>query len=180
MASNLRDRGFPSAKEYRENKSDKRNTPYNSSTSEVTMPYRGSQYMGATQSSPHEDTLNKLVTAYNSRAFANPKAPLLSRMSADYVTDDTDERAYMSGLNLMNHAGNRLGFVSSNVTPQTTGYYAGIDNLPFGANPYSRQFSTPLGTIAADYDGDGTASLSFEGSPSNPYIYLAQILSQLR
>ena len=166
MASNLRDRGFPSAKEYKPNKSDKKNAIMNDTMEQFpswALRYEG----GATRENP---TLNKLISAYNSKAIVNPNMPLVSKTRNDYVTDDTDERAFMGGLDFRNHNGDRIGFAHTNVTPTSSGYYAGIDRLPLGDNYYSKEFNTPYGTFGAEYDGDGTASISYESSPNVYYL----------
>lgn len=173
MASNLRDRGYPSAKSYVPNRSDKRNAVMNGNVD--YLPFRGSQQMtGGFVPTDRRDMLDKLLTAYNNRAFGS-NAPMVQRIGNDYVTDDTDERAYMSGLNLRNPNGERMAFVSRDISPSSSAYYAGIDNLPFGATPVNKSVTTPLGTFGADYDGDGTASLSYESSP-----YLMALANLLR
>ena len=165
MARNLRDSGYPSAKSYVPNRSDKRNTNMNGSVD--YFPYRGSQ--GITEGyEPVErrDALDKLITAYNNRAFGNPSAPLLSRGGIDYVDDNTDSRAYDSNLALWAKSGDRLGFAGRNVVDGGPSMYsAGIDNLPFGERYVNKEIATPLGTFGAEYDGDGTAALSYETSP---------------
>ena len=164
--SNLRDRGYPSAKSYRPNKSDKKNTPMTGSMQ--ALPVKAIQRdEGGTRQNP---AIDKLLTAYNSRAFGNPNMPLINKIGVDYVTDDTDDRAYMSGFDFRNREGDRLGFVHSDVAPTRTGYYAGIDNLPFGENYFDKEVNTPLGTFGAEYDGDGTASLSYKTSPNVYYL----------
>jgi hypothetical protein len=168
IMANLRDKGYPSAKEYRANRSSKKTavldntTPFSFSS--------GNSNLGVRESSPGEGLMNRLLTEYNSRAFGNPSAPLISRTNMGYVTDDTDSRAYLSGYNLRDHDNNRLAFANRDVRPDRTGYYVGIDNLPFGETPYNKIFNTPLGTISADYDGDSTAALSYETSPNVYYI----------
>ena len=171
--SNLRDRGYPSAKEYMPNRSDKREAILNNKT--MAYPTSALQ-VDETVARPNPN-LDKLISAYNSKAIVNPNKPLARKVGVDYVTDDTDERAYMGGLNFDNHNGDRLGFAHYDIRPDRTGYYAGIDNLPLGENPYNKELKTPIGTFGADYDGDGTASLSYESSPNLYYIKaLANIL----
>lgn len=172
MASNLRDRGFPSAKEYKPNRSDKQNALMTSKVEPrviKTLQIEG----GATRSNPNVD---KLISAYNNKVYGNPNMPLVNKIGVDYVTDDTDERAYMGGLDFRNRNNDRLGFAHYDVRPDSTGYYAGIDNLPFGTNEYSKEFNTPYGTFGTDYDGDGTATLSYESSPN---LYYAKALANL-
>lgn len=174
MARNLRDRGYPSAKSYVPNRSDKRNAVMNGNVD--YFPFNGSQAITeGYEPVERRDALDKLITAYNNRAFGNPSAPLLQRTSTDYIDDNTDSRGYMSGVDVRNHNDDRLAFAHRDVRPNSTGYYAGIDNLPFGANYVSKDMTTPLGTFGAEYDGDGTASLSYESSP-----YLQALANLLR
>ena len=130
---------------------------------------------GATRTNPNVD---KLISAYNSRAIVNPNMPLARRVGIDYVTNDTDERAYMGGIDLDSRNNGRAAFAHYNVRPDSTGYYAGIDNLPLGENYYSKELNTPLGTFGAEYDGDGTGVLSYETSPQLYYLKaLANLLT---
>jgi len=166
MASNLRDRGYPSANGYRPDYSDKKNLLM--TNEKATVPFHAVQNEGgATRENP---ILNKLMSAYNRKAIVNPNMPLVSKVHDDYVTDDTDERAFLGGLDLRNHNNDRLAFAHANITPTSSGYYAGIDRLPFGANEYSKSVNTPWGTFGAGYDGDGTASISYESSPNVYYL----------
>ncbi len=164
--ANLRDKGYPSAKEYKPNRSDKQNAIMNDTM--ARFPSWAIQYEGgATRSNPNVD---KLISTYNNKVYGNPKMPLVNKIGVDYVTDDTDERAYMGGLDFSNRNNDRLGFAHYDVRPGSTAYYAGVDNLPLGDNYYSKEFNTPYGTFGAEYDGDGTASLSYETSPNLYYV----------
>ena len=129
-----------------------------------------------------ENAINRLITAYNSKAFGNPNAPLLHRSGIDYVTDDTEERAYLSGYDLRDHANNRLAFVNRDATPSRMGYYAGIDNLNpiFGDREVNKDIATPIGNVNLAYDGD-TASVGLELNKDNYYIQaLANLLRGIR
>ena len=94
-----------------------------------------------------EELVDKLVTAYNSRAMANPAAPLVSN------AEDT--------LSAYSRGGDRLGFVTKQRTPDadvpdsryTTRYGAGIDNLPLQGNR-DYEVNTPLGTLDYGHEGD--------------------------
>ena len=165
MARNLRDQGYPSAKSYVPNRSDKRNAVMNGNVD--YFPFNGSQAITeGYEPVERRDALDKLITAYNNRAFGNPSAPLLSRGGLDYIDNNTDSRAYDGLLTLKSRDGNRLGYLGNNVVDGgPTTYSVGIDNLPFGATPVNKSVATPLGTFGADYDGDGTASLSYKSSP---------------
>lgn len=168
---NLRDRGYPSAKN-NYNRSSKKKALMTSDI--ASYPFRGSAYMGETVNQSRPDVLSKLVTAYNSKAFGNPNAPLMNRYGADYVTND-DERAFDSGIALSNRDNNRLGYINKDVRPGQTTYSLGVDNLPFGGNMYDREITTPLGNIGLNYDGDGTASLNYQTSPN---VYYLQALAK--
>ena len=175
--NNLRDRGYPQAKTERVNKSDKQNAifrvgidkPVISKLPDTTPTMPGSPM------TRREKLAQGLVAAYNNRAFGNPNMPLIQRTGVDYVDDDNVERAYMSGYALRDRNNNRLAFTNKDVRSGSTGYYAGIDNLPFGDNVFSKSIDTPLGTFGADYDGDGTASISYESSPN---VYYLQALAK--
>lgn len=170
--ANLRDKGYPQSRTERINRSDRRDALMTDAVS--AFPYAGKTEFGT---NPVEKTgaLDNLVRAYNNRAFGNPKMPLISNSGLDYVADDLDGRAYLSGYNLRDHNNNRLAFVNRDVTPGRTGYYVGIDNLPLGENFVSKEFNTPYGNVTAQYDGDGTASLGYETSPN---VYYLQALAR--
>lgn len=171
--ANLRDKGYPSAKEYRPNRSDKRNALMTGDTSGAF--YAGTQPISS--GFKENDALKKLVTAYNGKAFGVPNAPMLSYGSFDFVDDNTDSRGYDSALAIRAHDGNRLGFLGKNFVDGGNTYYnVGVDNLPFGENTYNRAVNTPFGNLEFEYDGDGTASLSLEGKPNYYIQALANLL----
>lgn len=168
--ANLRDKGYPQSRTERANQGDKRNAVMTNNT--PVMTFRGSQYMGDnTVPSQTQTAIDKLITAYNNRAFGIPNAPMLSNSAFDYVDDNTDSRALDSTIALRNHAGSRLGFAGKNtIDGGNTRYSVGVDNLPFGENTYNGSLNLPFGTLDAEYDGDGTAVLGFESNPNNYYI----------
>ena len=183
MATNLRDRGYSSSMSPTVARKPAMDTVMRSTT--PVNYFQGSQYVSASDAKPAnpkaDEMLNKLVTAYNSKAFANPNAPLLHRSGINYVTEDTDERARLAGFDLRDHDNNRLAFVNKDVTPSRTSYYAGIDNLNpiFGDNEYNQDIPLPMGTINLAYDGD-TASIGLERTKNNYYIQaLARLLGGL-
>lgn len=170
--ANLRDRGYPQSRTEKVNRSDKRNALM---TNDIgAFPYSGRTELG-TNPVERVSALDKLANAYNNRVFGNSKMPLIAPNNIDYVTDDTDERAYMSGYNLRDRNNNRLAFAHRDVRPDRTGYYVGVDNLPYGDNYVSKDITTPFGNITAEYDGDGTASLGYETSPN---VYYLQALAR--
>jgi len=127
------------------------------------------------------DTLNRLVTAYNSKAYANPYAPLLSNDTMDYTTlDGVNHRDQMVSASLRdigNMGGGRLGFVRRDETPSGYTYGVGIDNI---GDPYrgvmDKEVRTPLGTLGYGYDGD-TGYAEF--SPNNQTYNYIQALANL-
>ena len=98
-----------------------------------------------------EELVDKLVTAYNSRAMANPSAPLVSNHRSP---EDSTMAAWSNG-------GDRLGFASRTAIPDEklpdmrwmTRYGAGIDNLPLDGNR-DNEVNTPLGTLDYGHEGD--------------------------
>ena len=174
--NNLRDRGYPQSRTQRENKSQKQNAIFRVGIDNpvVVKQPDTTPTMPGTPHTRREMLAQGLVNAYNNRAFGN-NMPLIQRSGIDYVDDNTDERAYMSGYALRDRDNNRLAFTNKDTRLGSTGYYAGIDNLPFGDNMYSKSIDTPVGTFSADYDGDGTGSLSYETSPN---VYYLQALAK--
>ena len=170
--ANLRDKGYPQSRTEKVNRSDKRNALMSNET--PVMTYKGSMYMGENAvPSDSEVAFNRLVNAYNNKAFGIPNAPMLSRGSADYIDDATDSRAVDNSLALRDHSGNRLGYAGKTVVDAGgTNYHAGIDNLYFlGGGTFDKEFNTPVGTFGVGYDGDGTAY----GSYQSPYYLQALV-----
>lgn len=175
--NNLRDRGYPQSRTERANKSQKENAIFRVGIDNPTRTLlpKTENLDPITPSTRRERLAEELLTAYNNRAYGNPNMPLVQRTGVDYVDDNNDERAYMSGYALRDRNNNRLAFTNKDARLGSTGYYAGIDNLPLGDNMYSKSFDTPVGTFGADYDGDGTASISYETSPN---VYYLQALAK--
>lgn len=173
MAGNLRDRGYPSAKSYKPD-----TVSGNTIVSNQTMPYGSAGfYSGTLDDSGYTNNrtaLDKLITAYNNRAFGS-NAPMISKAVTPYVDDETDSRSYLTNIGLRDRNNNRLGFVSENLRPGSTEYYAGVDNLPFGEEVFDRNITTPVGNFNLNYDGDGTASVGYESSPN---VYYLQALAK--
>ena len=164
---NLRDKGYPQAKTSND-RSAKRNAVMTNNTPYMSMGLPN-QIDSRTYSQP--TALDKLVTAYNNRAFANPNAPLINSFKDDYV-DNNDSRALYSGLDLRSRDNNRLAFANKVVDSNGTNYNAGIDNLYFlGGGTFDKEFNTPVGTFGVGYDGDGTAY----GSYQSPYYLQALV-----
>jgi len=177
MARNLRDKGYPQAKTTRVNKSNKKNAVMNNQVEKVVDPIVQRNAITPTAVNPEKDNLiNKIVTAYNSRAFGNPSAPLLQRTAED-ITNVNGDEGYMSGMALRKNNGDRIGTANKVTYPGETQYNLAIDNLPFGGNYYDKEISTPVGDLYAEYDGDGTLGLSYTSSP-NVY-YLQSLINSL-
>ena len=171
MALNLRDKGYPQARTERVNRSDKRNALMTDQTQPVVAKLPQDMGGGFRQSEG-DKALEKLVTAYNSRAFGNPNAPLVQKFSGEYVDDNYDSRALRSGLNLQTHDGNRLGYVDRDMRVDGTSYGAGIDNLGrlLGEDNYfDKSLNLPLGTLDVGYDGD-TLSANMNIPRDNYYV----------
>ena len=175
--NNLRDQGYPSAREYKWNRSDKRNMPMNNN---VFQPNEG--FLAAPQTikfnEPVENRniVDKLLTAYNNKAF-NTSAPMIQKFGEDYVNDD-DELARRSGFNVYKN-GNRLGFANRNIAATSANYGAGIDNLDpiFGTGTFDKSFNTPFGPVNVGYDS-GTAYANYD-IPQNAY-YIMALINALR
>ena len=168
--NNLRDRGYPQAKTAKPNLSDKRNALMNKNIDALV--YRGGQAAEPDPKAP--SALDRLVAAYNNKAFGSSSMPLINKSSYDYIDDNTDSRANHSQMSLWDHDNNRLGVLTKNVVDDGGTYYgAGIDNLApiLGDRYFSKEFETPLGTLSAEYDGD-TLSAGIE-VPYNKYYLVA-------
>lgn len=154
---NLRDRGYPQARNT-QNFSAKRNMPM---TNDIWQTGEGfwaqAQPLKVAEPVDRTTALDRLVTAYNSRAFANPSMPLVNKSRYDYVDDNTDSRAINNALSLYSRDNNRLGTLVKNVVDDGGTYYgAAIDNLApiLGDRDFYKELNTPIGTLSAEYDGD--------------------------
>ena len=174
--SDLTDRGYPSARSYKPNRSDKRNALMTDSIGNGY--YAGTADMGGGFKQSNADiALERLVNAYNNKAFGNPNAPLIQKYGNDYVDDNYDSRAYMSGLNLNDRNENRLGYIGKDARVDGTTYSLGIDNLSpiLGDNNFDKSINLPIGSLGVDYDGD-TFSASYESPSYNPYLFALKSL----
>ena len=98
-----------------------------------------------------EELVDRLVTAYNSKAMANPVTPLVSNYNSP--ADST--------MSAWSHGGDRLGFATRHRIPDadlpdtryTTRYGAGIDNFPLTGNS-DNEINTLLGTLDYGHEGD--------------------------
>ena len=182
MSTNLRDRGYSSSMSPTVARKPNMDTVMRNTT--PVGYFKGSSVTTTREAQPAnpaaDEMLNGLITAYNSKAFTNPNAPLLHRSGTDYVTNDTDERARLAGIDLRDHNNNRLAFVNRDISPTQTSYYAGVDNLNpiLGDGEYNRDIPIPIGNINLAYDGD-TASVGLKMDKNNYYLQaLARLLGR--
>ena len=151
MAQNLRDRGYPSSKEYRPDRSEKKNLPMTKETpaSKVDAVHR--EVRAITPKA--EELMNKLITAYNNRAFGNTSAPLLTKTDLD--TGDFKQK----GVNVVSHGsqdlGGRLGFANKSFTPNTgVAYNVGLDNGNPNRGTLDVSLNTPNALFGGGFEGE--------------------------
>lgn len=164
--ANLRGKGYPSSRSQ---------AVVRQPNDLVSRNNNGALYAGTSNESRTNPTastqlLSKLITAYNNKAYAHPKAPMIGYSGFDYINGD-GEKAYNEGIALRPNNGTegRYGFIGRDVSESGTNYTAGIDNLPFGENVYDKSIVTPVGTFNINYDGDTTATLGYNSSPRSYY-----------
>lgn len=152
---NLRDRGYPQAKDTT-NRSDKRNTPMKNDTLKEGEGFKSEPI---TEKIPVTSALERLVNAYNNRMYGNPNAPLLN-----YSHIDSLDGASMNGINVMRQGSpdlsGRLGFVNKWVGPNETSYNIGLDNGSPNRGLFDIAANTPIGSAHAGYE-DATNYLSY-------------------
>lgn len=105
--------------------------------------------------SQSQQALEKLMTAYNSKAYANPYAPLLYGGNSTYTTGDGtyhDDTLIQAGM----RNGDRLGFVGRDInTKNGLEYRAGLDLGDINRNYYdSEPLKTPIGNFSYGHEGD--------------------------
>lgn len=144
--ANLRDKGYPSAKDYKPNRSNKRSLPMTDNVEHSKV--NALQTETIPVKSRAEEALDKLITAYNNRAFANPSAPLVGNINSD--NGDVRQRGY----NLMSRNNGRLGMVSRTDTPTGTAYHAAIDNGNENRGTLDATLNTPYGRFGGGYEQD--------------------------
>lgn len=104
--------------------------------------------------------ISKLVSAYNSRAYANPYAPLLSKGNLNGYNAEGD-RFEIDDLTAYNRGGDRLGFLQQEKNPEGITYRAGIDDERDLDREWSEKtIGTPFGDLAYGYE-DGTNYAGF-------------------
>lgn len=124
-----------------------------------------------------QQALEKLMTAYNNRAYANPYAPLLYGGNSTYTTGDGtyhDDTLIQAGL----RNGDRLGFVGRDInTNNGLEYRAGLDLGDINRNYYdSEPLKTPIGNFSYGHEGD-TDYVSYD--PNLKAEYYIQALANL-
>lgn len=144
--ANLRDKGYPSAKTERVNRSNKQNLLMKDDKP-ITVT-KALQTETREIPSKHEEMVNRLVTAYNNRAFANPNAPLVGNINSD--NGDVRQRGY----NLTSRNNERLGMVSRTDTPTGTAYHAALDNGNENRGTLDATLNTPYGRFGGGYEQD--------------------------
>ena len=149
--ANLRDKGYPSAKSEQVNRSNKQNLLMKDDKP-ITVA-KALQTETREIPSKHEEMVDRLVTAYNNRAFANPSAPLLSKI--DFKSDDYNEK----GMNLMkNGAGDLSGRLAFAKKSQRAGnpveYDVGVDNGNPNRGVLDLLAKTPLGSFNGGFEDE--------------------------
>lgn len=171
---NLRDKGYPSAKSYRPNRSEKRDLLQRDNVYGTPFPVDAIDVWHNVPVEKDPTLLDRILTAYNNKAFGTPGALMMQKWGRDF-SDDEDSYGHESGLNLMRN-GNRLGYASKEVTPDQTAYNLGVD-LDILPDGYAdKSFDTPFGKFTGGYEDDvlyGNLEV-----PSRKY-YLAAIKSLL-
>lgn len=147
--ANLRDKGYPQSREYRVNRSSKNYTIMDDSVP-VELMKRALQAERTVQPTAEEELLQRLVTAYNNKAFGNENAPLVS-----YHNQVNDiENNLDTALTVRDRAGDRLGYVSRELRPDEAQYSAAIDNGNPDRGMLDAELRTPLGKIMGGYDAE--------------------------
>lgn len=123
------------------------------------------QYIPSESEANREQLLDRLITAYNNRAYANPSAPLMQKIN---MTTDVAPYAHETGVNLMERGaenlGGRLAFANKWTDSYGTSYNIGHDlgNLYRGMGEVG--VTTPAGRFSRGFE-DNTDYLSYENKP---------------
>jgi len=123
------------------------------------------QYVPSKSEENREQLLDRLITAYNNKAYANPSAPLMQKIN---MTTDVAPYAHETGVNLMERGaenlGGRLAFANKWTNPYGTSYNIGLDlgNLYRGMGEVG--VTTPVGRFSRGFE-DNTDYLSYENKP---------------
>ena len=98
-----------------------------------------------------EELVDKLVTAYNSRAMANPSAPLMSKTSS--TVEPIDGGNYLThNVRLETRDGNRLGFIGKDTDFGGVTYSAAHDLGNPDRGVLDVTLNTPMGNVSRGYE----------------------------
>ena len=134
-------------------------------TTTDTVYKKSANYIPTEKEERQREAINKLVTAYNSKAYANSKAPLLEQYE---MTTDVYPYAHEDSVNLMSRGSEdlsgRLAFANRWKTQNGTSYNVGHDlgNLYRGMGEVG--VTTPAGRFSRGFE-DNTDYLSYENKP---------------
>ena len=130
-----------------------------------TVYNKGKQYVPTEKEERQREAVDKLITAYNSKAYANPNAPL---MESYETTTDFEPISHGEGVNLMKRGaenlGDRLAFANKWTDKYGSEYNIGTDfgNLYRGVGEVG--VTTPAGRFARGFEDD-TDYLSYANKP---------------
>ena len=147
--SNLRDRGYPQSREYRENKSDK---IYPAMTNDIAVELlkRSMDPEKVIKTTPTEDLLQRVVTAYNNKAFGTENAPLINYKN---TFNDIDPQQ-MTNLSLWDRDQNRLGMLARYLRPDEASYDVAVDNGNPDRGVLDAVLKTPIGRFSSGYENE--------------------------
>jgi len=146
--NNLRDRGYPQSREYRENKSDK---IYPAMTDEIALELlKKVAPEKVLKTTPTEDLLQRVVTAYNNKAFGTENAPLINYKNS---INDIDPQQ-MTNLSLWDRDQNRLGMLSRYLRPDEASYNVAVDNGNLDRGVLDAVLKTPVGRFSSGYENE--------------------------
>ena len=119
---------------------------------------------------PTGDLINRLLMAYNNKAYGS-QAPMFQKGSAAFNTVDGYPHQEDT-LALMTQGGDRLGFLSRDKSVDGVRYGAAIDNMgdPY-RGIYEGEKELPFGTLDYGYDGDTVGAGVKLNPKSARYIY---------
>ena len=127
-----------------------------------TVYNKGVNYVPTENEAREEQALDKLITAYNSKAYANPSAPMMEKFD---LTTDVYPYSHATGVNLMGRGAEdlsgRLAFANRWVKPDSVSYNAGVDlgNPNRGVGEVG--VTTPLGRLSRGFE-DYTDYVSYD------------------
>jgi hypothetical protein len=99
------------------------------------------------------EALDKLISIYNNRAFANPNAPLVQKADNTFLDGSTQ-----SGLNVMKRGSQdlsgRMGFAYKYNSPGEVTYDIGLDNGRANRGVFDAQLNTPYGRFGGGFEDE--------------------------